>query len=210
MPYPCLGNQHRLVSRFHNAVGEVDIFTETHLGESPKLLIHLPLDAHVERTGVELVKLLLASTNAARCKEAGHGIADGLLDRCERRVGSVRTAEGSKRLTPLPLPHREGSGYLSIYGLQVVFGENHIAVQDDEPFAFCPFGSVVTTLTGAAVLFGVIMQIKDACVFVANILAGFYRSVFNNQYLKVLDGLSTKTLKQLIHLIGTVKDGNDD
>ena len=98
MPYPCLGNQHRLVSRFHNAVGEVDIFTETHLGESPKLLIYLPLDAHVERTGIELIQFGFSTADAASSEETRHAVADGFLHRSKRRVGSIRTAPGVRRL----------------------------------------------------------------------------------------------------------------
>ena len=64
--------------------------------------------------------------------------------------------------------------------------QHHIRVEDDEPVAVGPFCTVVTALSGSAVLLGIIMQSKDACVFIANILARFYRPVLHNNDLEIL------------------------
>ena len=50
----------------------------------------------------------------------------------------------------------------------------NIRIEDNYIFPFSAFGSVVTTLTRTAILLGMIMQNKDVCVFIANILASFY------------------------------------
>jgi hypothetical protein len=50
------------------------------------------------------------------------------------------------------------------------------------------------------------MQIKDACVFVANILAGFLRTVLYNNDLEVFKRLGAKALKQLVHFVRTIVD----
>ena len=49
---------------------------------------------------------------------------------------------------------------------------NGVGVDDDDIFAIGALYTLVTALTWPAVLLEVIMQIKDVCVFVANILAG--------------------------------------
>ena len=54
------------------------------------------------------------------------------------------------------------------------------------------------------------MQIKDVCVFVANILAWFLRAVFHDDYLKIFERLLTKAFEQFVHLVRAVEDGNDD
>ena len=46
-------------------------------------------------------------------------------------------------------------------------------IEDDDVPALCPLYTIVAALSGTAVLLVVIMQIKDACVLVANILAWF-------------------------------------
>jgi hypothetical protein len=70
--------------------------------------------------------------------------------------------------------------------------------------------TVVARLAGTAVGLQVIMQIKDVCVLVANILAGFLGTVLHNDHLKVLTRLLGQTLKQLVHLVGTVENRNDN
>ena len=51
--------------------------------------------------------------------------------------------------------------------------------------------TVVATLARTSVVLIVIMQIKDACVLVADILAWFLRSVFNYYHLEVFQRLRT-------------------
>ena len=59
------------------------------------------------------------------------------------------------------------------YCLQIACGQHDIRIKYDYIFAISALGTVVATLARSAVLFGVIMQIKDVCVLVANILAWF-------------------------------------
>ena len=54
------------------------------------------------------------------------------------------------------------------------------------------------------------MQIKDACVLVADILAGYFRSVFDDNHFEVLKLLFAEALQQLVDFVGPVEDGNDD
>ena len=46
-------------------------------------------------------------------------------------------------------------------------------------------GTIVATLPRTTVLLNVIKQRKDACVLVADILTGLYRSVFHNDDLEI-------------------------
>jgi hypothetical protein len=54
------------------------------------------------------------------------------------------------------------------------------------------------------------MQVKDACVLVANILARDFRPVLYNNHLEVLAALGTEALQQFGNLVGAVIDGYND
>ena len=71
MPYPCIGEETRLIACLDNAIGEVDVLAEAHLRKTTQLLIDVAADAHVERAGVELVELCLAATDASGGEEGG-------------------------------------------------------------------------------------------------------------------------------------------
>ena len=71
-------------------------------------------------------------------------------------------------------------------------------------------GSVVAGLSWASVFLGVIMQVKDVCELVANILARFLRTIFHNDNLKVFQFLFRKALQELLYFVGAVVNGNDD
>jgi hypothetical protein len=98
----------------------------------------------------------------------------------------------------------------TLYTRKIALWQYDVRVEHDEPFAPGPFGTVVAALPRTAVLLLVIMQIKDVCVLVADILAGYFRSVLNNDDLKVPTCLVRKTLQQLVDFVWPVEDGNDD
>ena len=97
-----------------------------------------------------------------------------------------------------------------LYRLQIGVGQYHIRIKDDEPFATGTFCSIVTALPWTTVLLVVIMQIKDVCELVANILAWFLRTVLYNHHLKVFLSLRAKTLKQLFNFVRAIEYGDDD
>jgi hypothetical protein len=55
--------------------------------------------------------------------------------------------------------------------------------------------AVVAALAGTAVLLIIIMQIKDVCILVADILAGFLRTVFYDNHLEILQLLRAEALQ---------------
>ena len=99
VPHPRIGEQTAGVAGTEDADGEVDVLAierhlrETRLREATELEVGLATDAEVEGAGVELVQLLLASTDATSGKERRHGVGDGLLDVGERLVGCIGTAK---------------------------------------------------------------------------------------------------------------------
>ena len=201
MPHPCLGEEPGLIACLYNTVREIDILAKAHLGETTQLLIHILTDAHVERTGIELVELGLTASDATSGEKGGHRVTDGLLHRGEVGMGSVRTAKGSQTIFAL---------HATRHILQIILRQHHIRIKNDEPFAVGTLGTIVATLSWSAVLLKVIMQIKDACELVANILAWFLRTVLYNHHLKVFLSLRAKTLKQLFNFVRTIEYGDDD
>ena len=93
MPYPGIREETGLVACLNDAIGEIDVFTKTHLGETAQLLIDITADAHIERTGIELVELGFSASDATCGEERGHRIADGLLYRCEVGMGCIGAPE---------------------------------------------------------------------------------------------------------------------
>ena len=83
MPHPSIWEQTGHITSLHNAIAEVNVLTKAHLRKASQLKIDITTDTHIERTGIELIELSLAATDAASGKEGRHGIADGLLDRCK-------------------------------------------------------------------------------------------------------------------------------
>ena len=79
--------------------------------------------------------------------------------------------------------------------LQITIGQHHVTIQNDDIFTASTLDAVVANLTRAAVLLGIILQIKDVCVLVANILAWFYRTVFNNNYFEILKSLFSQSFE---------------
>ena len=184
VPHPCFWDKGRFIACLDDAIGEVDILAKTHFGKASQLLIDLTTDSHVIRTGEELVELLtLTTTNAACGKEGSHRVGDSLLNRSERWVRGIRSAKG------ILISHS------TFHIPQIVFRQNDVRVKHDEPFPISALCTIIAALSWAAIFFEVIMQIKDVCVLVANILAGFLRSVFNDDNLKVLYILMTEAFQ---------------
>ena len=96
MPNPGIRNETWHVASFYYAIREVDILAKAHLGESSKLEIHIATNAHVERSGIELVELGLSASDATSGEKRSHRIADGFLDRRERGMCSIRPAKCHK------------------------------------------------------------------------------------------------------------------
>jgi hypothetical protein len=61
----------------------------------------------------------------------------------------------------------------TLYTLQIALWQNYIGVEDNDVVTLGTLHTIVATLAWATVLLIVIMQSKDACVLVANILARF-------------------------------------
>ena len=95
-------------------------------------------------------------------------------------------------------------------GREIAFGQDDVGVENEDIVALGTLDTIVTTLARATVFLQVIMQIKDVCVLVANILARFLTSVLNNHYLKVFECLGAKTLKQLVDFVGAIEDRNNN
>jgi hypothetical protein len=131
-------------------------------------------------------------------------------------MGSVGTAKGREgRRTfwpsPLPLPHKGGLGVCRLlHSLQIALGQDDVGVEDDEPLALCTLCSVVAALSGTAVGLVVIMQVEDACILSADILAWDCRPIFHDDDFKVFSGLPREALKEFADLIRPVEDGDDD
>ena len=86
-----------------------------------------------------------------------------------------------------------GDGF--IYRSEISLGQYYITVKDDQPFPVRALCTIVATLAWSAVFLGIIMQIKDVCVFVANILACLYRPVFHNDYFEILKCLESQAFE---------------
>ena len=82
-----------------------------------------------------------------------------------------------------------GIGWLSlkfaVYGLHKACGRYGIGIKNDDILTLRTLNTIVATLSWSGILLVIIMQIKDVCVFVANILACDFRSVLYNYYLKI-------------------------
>ena len=95
-------------------------------------------------------------------------------------------------------------------GGQIVFWQDNVRVENDKPLAVGTLCPVVATLAWAAVGLGIVIKMKDVRVLVADILTGHSGAVLYNNHLKILHRLLAEALQQLVHLIGTVVDGNDN
>ena len=94
VPHPRLREEPWLIASLGDAVAEVDVLAEAHLRKTAEFKIDITADAHVKGTGIELIELGLAPTDAASGEEGGHGVGDGLLDRREGGVRGIGTAKG--------------------------------------------------------------------------------------------------------------------
>ena len=148
MPYPCLWKETTFVAGFHDAIGEVDVFAESHLGKSAQFQVNFASDTHVIRTWIELVELLFSATYSSGSEETGHGIRYCFLHISERRVGSISASEGIARVF----------SQLFLNGSQIAFGQHTVAVEDNHILALRVLHPIVAGRARASVLFGQILD----------------------------------------------------
>ena len=197
---PCLGEEAACIVGLEDANGEIDVLAEAHLGESLEPLIHLFLDAHVEGSGVELIHFFLPPTDSAGGEEACHGVGDGLLNVGERLVGAVGSAKGVA----------VGRRQFLVHGLKIPLRNHDIGVENDEPFALRALRAVVTTLSGAAVVLVIVVDIQLFSISFAYFPTGICRSVLHDEHLKIAGLLAGEALQKLFYFVRTIINGNDE
>ena len=151
VPHPRFGEQSAGVAALEDADGEVDVLAEAHFAESAELQIDVAPNAHVERTGVKLVQLFLATTNASRGEEGGHGIRNGLLGIAERRMCTVRSTECVGR----------SSLQLLFHLIKIIVRHHHITVKNDEILTQGPLSTIVTAVAWASVWLHEILDVQQ-------------------------------------------------
>ena len=151
MPYPCLWKEATFVAGFHDAIGEVDVFTESHLGKSAQFQVNFASDTHVIRTWIELVELLFSAAYSSGSEETGHGIRYCFLHISERRVGSISASEGIARVV----------GEFFIDCFQVIARQHHVAVEYNKVFALGTLGAIVAALPRSGVFLEEILQVES-------------------------------------------------
>ena len=200
VPYPCFGEETTAATGLEYADREVDIFAETHLAEASEPRVDVAPDAHIERARVEFVELFLAAANAACGEKARHRIRNGFLYVGKGSVGAIGSAKSIGRL----------ASQLVVDGLEIVHRQHDVAVKYDEILALCALGTIVAALAGATIGFVKILQVEPIGVLVADRPAGNRRTIFDNDDLEVLQRLASEALEQLIHLVGTIKNRDDN
>ena len=198
VPHPCFWEETAPTASLKDADAEVYVLAEAHFGEPTQPHIDVAAYAHVERTRVELVQLLLSAAYAARGKEARHGVGNGFLHVGKRGVGPVGPAESICRLAL----------QLVFHCLQIALRQHYIRVQNDEILTFGQPGAVVTALSGAAVGLGVVMKVELARIGIAHFLTRKLRAILNNNDFKVREALRCKALQELPDFVGTVVNGD--
>ena len=200
VPHPRFGEQATTGASLAQTVAEVDVLAKAHLAETAQLLPEVTAYAHVEGTGIELVELLLATTNASRSEERRHRIADGLLHRREVGVGAIGTAKGiAGCLAQRILDGREVGGR-----------QHDIRVQHNEVVASSTLGTIVARCTRTAILLHVVVDVQTVGEVVAHLAAGDIGAVLHHVDIEVAESLPRKALQQLRHLLGAVIDRDDD
>ena len=97
VPHPCLGEQSACVAGLEDTDTEVDILAEAHLAEAAETFIYVTSNAHIERTGIEFIEFLLATTYTSGREKTCHGVGDSLLRVGKRVVCAVWTTESVDR-----------------------------------------------------------------------------------------------------------------
>ena len=122
-----------------------------------------------------------------------------MLPKLHSRVGSLFESVALRRTLNIVVD-----------GGKIAIGQDDVGVENKHVFPLGTLDTIVARLTGTAVILQVIMQIKDVCVLVANILARVFTPVLNNNNLEVLERLRAQALKQLVHFVGAIENRNDE
>ena len=182
--YPCVREKTASITTFKYTDTEINVFPETHFGESSQSFIHFATDSHIEATRIKFIHFLLSTTNTSRCKEGSHWIIDGFLNIRERVVCTVRAAKRISR-----------SQQLFLYGIKISFGQNDIRVQYYEIFAFTSLCSVVTSLPRSGICFREVLNVQSICISVYDFPTRDRRTIFHYHNLKIFKVLWRETLQ---------------
>ena len=79
--YPVFVEQTAIIATLFNFITEVNIFPESHIGESSDLVKYLFPDTHIEGAWVEFVCTFFVPPDTPRSENGGHRIVDGFLER---------------------------------------------------------------------------------------------------------------------------------
>ena len=97
-----------------------------------------------------------------------------------------------------------------IDGGQIAFGEENVAVQDEQIVALGAFRTVVARLSRSAVGFGIVVDAKAVGIAGHDGIAGDTAAVFDDDHFEVGETLARQRIEQLIALVGTVIYGDYD
>ena len=185
MIYPGIRKKTTSVPILKDTDTEINILPKTHLWKTSQSLVHCPANSHIKTTGIEFVHLLFSATDTSGREERGHGIVNCLLNISERIVCTVGATKSIGRR----------SGELLLYRIEVAFGKDDIRIQYNKVFAFATFCSVITGLSRTGIGFREIFYIQPICIPVYYSFTGNGRTIFNNNNLKTLKVLYSKTLQ---------------
>ena len=95
-------------------------------------------------------------------------------------MGAIRAAKGVAR----------SGEQFGIDGCQISFGQEHVAVEDEQIVALRTLGTVVASLSRPAVGFGEIADAESVGVASDNAFAGDAAAVFDNEHFKIGETLA--------------------
>lgn len=179
----------------------LNVFAHTGDNKAADPLIHLARQTHVKRTGVEsAAQRLLFAPNAARRKRRSHGVADGLLHRVEVRTGRIRTAVQVVSVLIQVI----------INGLEVMGRNDAVGVENHEVVALRLIKTEIARKTLSTIVFEEIPDVQPVGKRFHDVTRLVYRTVFNNQHLKIPVCLLGQGVQQFPDFIGTVVERNDN
>ena len=97
-------------------------------------------------------------------------------------MGAIGTTEGFTGICRQFLVHL----------CQIAFGQNNIAVQNNEILSSAALGTIVARLAGAAVRFRVILRREAVCIAFCHVAAGHAGAVLDHNDLKVRQCLAAQ------------------
>ena len=151
MVHECLRNQAAFKTLTNDADAVLNVLAHAGDEEAARFLVHIPRQAHVERTRMELpAQRLFFAPDATRRKRRGHGVADGFLDGVEVGAGRIGAAVQVVTVTV----------QVGFHGLQVVRRNNAVGIENDEIIAAGAFKAEVAGKALAAVFLAEIPDIQ--------------------------------------------------